>query len=378
MAEGSDLEKTEPASPRRLEKAREEGQTARSRELVSFLILFAGVAGLWAGASSIFEGMRSLFRAGLGFDRVKATDVNAIPAFAVDAAWQALATMVPFLLLLAVVGVLGSILLGGFIFVTKPLQPDIARLSPLKGFKRIFSANTLVELIKAVFKALLVGVTATFALYYHLDAMMALMHQPTASAVVTGLRLVATCCGIIILSLALIALLDAPYQIWEHLRKLRMSRQDVRDEHKETEGDPHVKARIRQQQRAMARGRMMSAVPEADVVVTNPTHYAVALRYDSETMAAPRVVAKGTGLVAVRIRELAEEHGVPLLEAPPLARALYWHVDLDREIPEALYTAVAEVLAWVYQLRIWRDGDGVKPEQPRNLRVPDELDKRSE
>lgn len=378
MADGSDLEKTEPASPRRLEKAREEGQTARSRELVSFLVLLAGVIALWMGADHIYRGLRGVFREGLGFDRQLAVDAKVVPEFAQEAAWQALLTMLPLFGVLAFIAVLASILLGGFIFVAKPLQPNLSRLNPLKGFKRIFSANTLVELIKAVFKALLVGATATVALYYHLDAMMALMHQTSGAAVGVALRSVATCCALIVSGLALIALLDAPYQVWEHARKLRMSRQDVRDEHKESEGDPHVKARIRQQQRAMARGRMMAAVPEADVVITNPTHYAVALRYDNASMAAPQLVAKGAGELALRIRALAKEHRVPLLEAPPLARALYRHVELNQEIPAALYTAVAEVLAWVYQLRSWQAGEGVMPEQPRDLQLPDEFNRHSE
>jgi flagellar biosynthetic protein FlhB len=169
-------------------------------------------------------------------------------------------------------------------------------------------------------------------------------------------------------------LIDVPWQLWNHAKQLRMSKEDVKQEHKDSDGDPHVKGRIRAQQRAMARRRMMSAVPEADVVVTNPTHYAVALRYSEGQGGAPVVVAKGSRLIAAQIRELAERHGVALLEAPPLARALYHHVEIDREIPVALYAAVAEVLAWVYQLRNWRQGSGTLPQAPQDLRVPPELD----
>jgi flagellar biosynthetic protein FlhB len=189
-----------------------------------------------------------------------------------------------------------------------------------------------------------------------------------------GLSLAALCCLLIAASLIIVVLIDVPWQLWNHAKQLRMSREDVRQEHKDDEGDPHVKGRIRQQQRAMAKRRMMSAVPRADVVVTNPTHYAVALRYREGQGGAPIVVAKGAGLIAAQIRQIAQEHHVASLEAPPLARALYHHVELEQEIPAALYAAVAEVLAWVYQLRSWKQGSGTLPQQPQSLPVPPELD----
>jgi flagellar biosynthetic protein FlhB len=204
--------------------------------------------------------------------------------------------------------------------------------------------------------------------------MIALMYAGPTEALAQGLDLVALCCMLIVGSLALIVLIDAPWQLWSHFRKLRMSREDVRQENKESEGDPHVKGRIRQQQRAMARRRMMAQVPGADVVVTNPTHYAVALAYAEGRGSAPRVVAKGSGLVAARIRALAEGHRVPVLSAPPLARALFHHVDLGREIPVELYAAVAQVLAWVYQLRRWNSGQGAEPIVPGGLAVPEGMD----
>jgi len=204
--------------------------------------------------------------------------------------------------------------------------------------------------------------------------MIALMRANPSEALAAGMRLVALCCALVVGALFLIVAIDAPWQLYSHYKKLRMSREDVKQEHKESEGDPHVKGRIRQQQRSMARMRMMSEVPGADVVVTNPTHYAVALKYQEGQSAAPRVVAKGSGLVAARIRQLAEESRVPLLSAPPLARALHHNVDLGGEIPAELYTAVAEVLAWVYQLRSWTPGAGLEPPRPINLFVPNGLD----
>ena len=265
-------------------------------------------------------------------------------------------------------------LLGGIVISGKPLQANFSKLSFFSGLKRMFSSQTVVELIKALAKALLVGGVAVWVIWRYHDDMLSLMHVAPSAALIKALSLVAMCCAFIVASLLVIVMLDVPWQIWSHLKKLRMSKEDVRQEHKESEGDPHVKARIRQQQRQAARRRMMSEVPKADVVVTNPTHYAVALKYDEDKSGAPRVVAKGTGLIAAKIRELAAENRVPTLEAPPLARALHQHVELGQEIPGELYTAVAEVLAWVFQLRSWRSGWGVEPTAPTRLAVPAALD----
>lgn len=374
MADDSDLEKTEQASPRRLEKAREDGQTARSRELATFALLLAGVGGIWVSAGWLYQMLSGVLRNALGFERQVAFDTAFMTAQAGSGAWHALQGVAPVMALLVVVAVLASVALGGFLFTTKPLEPDLSKLSPLKGLKRIFSANTLVELAKTIVKSILVGGIAAWTIWYHLDSMLLLMHEAPGLAMPQAMQLVLFCCATIIASLILIALFDSGYQVWSHGKKLRMSRQEVRDEHKESDGDPHVKGRIRQQQRAMAQRRMMSEVPKADVVIVNPTHYAVALTYREGELGAPRVVAKGAGLIAARIRELAIEHRVPLLHAPPLARALNQHVELGDEIPTTLYTAVAEVLAWVFQLRSWRTAGGTEPRPPANLPVPVELD----
>ncbi|ARP94325.1 flagellar biosynthesis protein FlhB [Bordetella genomosp. 13] len=374
MAEDSDLEKTEAASPRRLEKAREEGQIARSRELGTFLLLAAGVAGLWMGAGALYRGLTSVLRAGLAFDPRVGRDSAVMVEQAATGIAEALMLVLPLFGILAVVAVFSNVALGGFILTTKPLMPNFDKLDPIAGVKRLFSAQTVVELLKAVAKALLVGGVAAWVLWYYHEQMLGLSAAAPTAAISQTLKLVALCSALIVASLVLIVVLDVPWQIYSHLKKLRMTKEDVRQEHKESDGDPHVKARIRQQQRAMARRRMMSEVPTADVVVTNPTHYAVALRYAEGQAGAPKVVAKGTGLIALRIRELAAEHRVPTLEAPPLARALHQHVELGQEIPVALYTAVAEVLAWVFQLRSWRAGSGAEPAPPSALNVPAELD----
>jgi len=375
MAEDSDLEKTESATPRRLEKAREEGQVARSRELATFMILATGVAAIWVGGGRLYQQLSGVVRRGLAFDQRIVHDDHVMVSEAAAGAFDALVALLPIFGLLAVVAVLACVLLGGFLFSTQSLQPKFGRMNLLKGIARMVSPTTAVELGKTLAKAGLVGGIAALTLWRMHDDLLSLMHVAPTAAMVRAMDLIAGCVGVIIASLLLIVLVDAPWQVFNHAKKLRMTKQQVREESKESEGDPHIKGRIRQQQRALARRRMMSEVPTADVVVTNPTHYAVALRYKERGSAAPTVVAKGTGLVAQRIRELATEHRVPMLEAPPLARALHRHVDIGQEIPAALYAAVAEVLAWVFQLRAWHPAAGTpQPEHPRHLPVPQELD----
>ncbi len=372
--EDDDLDKTEPATPRRLEKAREEGQVTRSRELNTFLLLATGVAMLWLLGGALFQDLSGGVRASMGFDPQVGRDAQRMVDIALATAGQALRSLLPLFGALVVVAILASISLGGLLFSAKALAFKGERLDPIKGVKRMFSAQTMVELLKTLGKVVCVGTVAVLVLRHYQDAMLALMFDQPQSALVEGMRLVALCCGLIVMALLLIVLIDAPWQVYSHHKKLRMSRQDLKQEHKESEGDPHVKARIRQQQRSMARRRMMTAVPTADVVITNPSHFAVALRYDAQGQGAPRVVAKGRDLLAQRIRELARVHRVPVLAAPPLARALYRHVSLEQEIPAALYAAVAEVLAWVYQLRRAASGAGPRPTPPRALDVPAAFD----
>lgn len=376
MAEESDLEKTEPASPRRLEKAHEEGQIVRSRELNTFALLAVGVAGLWIGGPDLYRNLSEVMRAGLWFDQSVGRDTSMMLAVASRSALQTAVALAPLFGVLILAALLSSVALGGVLFSAKPLEPKFERLNPAKGIQRMFSSQTLIELVKTLAKAVVVGSVGAMVIWHYRDQMIMLMHSTPRAALAQGMSLVALCCALIVGSLFLIVMIDVPWQLWSHYKKLKMSREEVRQENKESEGDPHVKGRIRQQQRAMAKRRMMSEVPKADVVVTNPTHFAVALKYQEGGGGAPRVVAKGSDLLAARIRELAAQHGVPLLGAPPLARALYHNVELGREIPVELYTAVAEVLAWVYQLRSWNAGQGAEPSRPSHLPVPQELDPR--
>lgn len=370
----SDQEKTEPATPRRLDKAREEGQVPRSRELATFMLLLGGVGGLWSMGSTLANQLGRLMEQSLLFERQQAFEAPVMVVHAADLVQRALFTLTPLFLLLALLALAAPMLLGGWSLSAKSLKPQFSRLNPIKGLKRQFSSQALAELAKAVAKATLVGSVAVVYLVSNRGEFMALMDQPINQALANAVDLAIAACGLMVLVLMVVILIDVPYQLWNHAKKLRMSKEEIQREHKETEGDPQLKARIRNQQQSVARSRMMSRVPEADVVVTNPTHYAVALRYDEKQMAAPRVVAKGVDAVAGRIRALAAEHRIPELEAPPLARALYRHVDLEREIPAGLYTAVAEVLAWAFRLRRVREDGGVAPPRPGELPVPVELE----
>ncbi|HLS17361.1 MAG TPA: flagellar biosynthesis protein FlhB [Paenalcaligenes sp.] len=374
MAEESDLEKTEPASPRRLEKAREEGQIARSRELNTFLILAVGVATLWFSADFLYRQLMLLFQHSMSFEADMSSDTTVMVTRVVSLGQRVLMGLGPLLLMVFITAVIAPLLLGGLVFSSQSLTPKFERLNPIKGVKRLFAWQTLVELLKTLAKAGLIGVIAVMVLWHYRDAMLSLSYVNVQAALAQGMRLMVLCCALIVAGLLIIVLIDVPWQLFSYFKKLRMSRQEVKDEHKESEGDPHVKSRVRAQQRAIAQRRMMSEVSSADVVVTNPSHFAVALRYAEQAAGAPRVVAKGRGLVALQIIERAERFQVPILEAPPLARILHHHVALEQEIPPVLYASVAQVLAWVYQLKNWQRGQAPWPNEPDLTQVPHELD----
>ncbi|RQS16796.1 flagellar biosynthesis protein FlhB [Burkholderia sp. Bp8998] len=375
MADESDLDRTEAATPRRREKAREEGQVARSRELASFALLAAGFYGAWLLAGPSGAHLQTMLRGAFAFDRATAFDTHRMLSAAGSASLEGLAVLLPILALTGLAALLAPMALGGWLISQKTFELKFERLNPISGLGRMFSIQGPIQLGMSLAKTLVVGGIGGIAIWRSKDELLGLATQPLGSALADAMHLVAVCCGTTVAGMLVVAALDVPYQIWQYNKKLRMTKEEVKREHRENEGDPHVKGRIRQQQRAIARRRMMAAVPKADVVVTNPTHFAVALQYTDGEMRAPKVVAKGVNLVAARIRELAAEHNVPLLEAPPLARALYHNVELEREIPGSLYSAVAEVLAWVYQLRRFRSEGGAFPAAPVDLDVPAELDK---
>lgn len=375
MADEHDVERSFPATPRRLEQARERGQVARSREIAT-----AGVAIAAAAAFALFGpdlGATSvdLVRKSLTLGRADAFSEARMVAGLVELGGAALAALMPILLLVLAATLISPMLLSGWVLSPQALVPDFKRLDPRSGLRNIFSTHGVAELVKAVVKCALVGAIGWWTIHAGWDEMRALSGQSPDAGIAQAGRLITFALFALAGGLAFIALVDAPYQYWHYHRKLRMSREEVRQELREMEGDPHLKARIRALQRQAARRRMMAAVPGATVVVTNPTHYAVALDWREGRMRAPRVVAKGSGLVAQRIREVAAAHGVPILEAPPLARALHRHVELDAEIPGTLFAAVAQVLAWVHQLDAWRAGQAsAAPQAPAAFDVPPDLD----
>ncbi|KND60882.1 Flagellar biosynthesis protein FlhB [Candidatus Burkholderia verschuerenii] len=375
MSEESDLEKTESATPKRLQKAREQGQIPHSRELVSFALLAAGFFGVYGMSGSIYGHMQSILRGAFTFDRVTLLDTHQMMIGAANASKEGLLAIMPVFAMTAFASLAAPMALGGFLLTTEPLAPNFNRLNPITGLGRIFSMQGPVQLGMSLLKTIVVSGIAGFTVWKHRSETLDLLTKPLPLALADAMHLIALTCGMAIAGLFLVAAADVPYQMYAHAKKLRMTKEEVKQEHKENDGDPHIKAKIRSQQRAASRRRMMQQVPTADVIVTNPTHFAVALKYTDGEMRAPRVVANGVDLVAARIRELGREANVPLLEAPPLARALYHNVELNREIPGALYGAVAQVLAWVYQLKRYKEDGGDKPDDPTDLDVPKELDK---
>jgi len=364
MADEQQQERTEQATPKRREDARKKGDVARSRELTMTTVMISGAAALLLMSGTIGEQIVTAFTQALQFDRSHAFDVNYLPgAFAVTAG-SALGGLLPFAVVLLIAVFAGATAIGGWSFSTSALSFKGERLNPIKGVKRIFSANSLNELIKAMAKFLLVGIIAVSWLWWSVDELLSLGRQPIGVAISNALEICGVSLLVVSTGLILIAAADVPFQLWNHHKKLRMTRQEIRDEFKETEGRPEVKSKIRMLQQQIATRRMMEELPTADVVITNPTHFAVALKYDDSSMGAPRVIAKGKGLVAKRIREVATEHGIALFSAPPLARVLFRNVSIGDEIPAALYTAVAQVLAYIFQLSESVTTGRGRPERP--------------
>jgi flagellar biosynthetic protein FlhB len=363
MAE-NDAEKTEQPTQKRLEEARKKGQIPRSQELSAAAVVLIAGAGLHFMGKSLGNGMFDLMRSGLTISRDQALDSSTAISMFAGSAQHALLACAPILALTLVAALLAPLSIGGWNMAFGTLAPDFSRLSPMNGIKRVFSARSVVELIKAFAKFGFVATFAVIFLWMKTDEMLGLGAEPTAAAIGHAITLSGQALLLLAGALALIAAIDVPWQLFQHIKSLKMTRQEVIDEMKESDGNPEVKGRIRQLQHEVARRRMMQEVPKADVVITNPTHFAVALRYDDKRMRAPIVVAKGVDEVAARIREVAGEHKVAIFEAPPLARALFRAVDLNEEVPARLYVAVAQVLTYVYQLRAAKQSGAVPPVRP--------------
>ncbi|MBT8146009.1 MAG: flagellar biosynthesis protein FlhB [Gammaproteobacteria bacterium] len=374
MAEAQSQEKTEQATPKRLLDAKKKGQVPRSKELNTVSSLLAAGFGMLFFGQRIVEQINLQLVQNLSFSR----EAIFVDSFLVTRLGETVIASVMMLLplfgLLVLATIMSPFSMGGWVFNASLLAPKLERISLIKGIGRLFSPKSLMELVKAIGKFVLVTATTCLVLYLVLDQILSLSLRPLQDALGTAGSLIVWCMLGFSSVLILVAAADVPFQIWQHRRQLRMTRQEVKDELKDTEGRPEVKSTIREKQQEFARQRMMTEVPNADVVITNPTHYAVALKYDQLATGAPKVVAKGQDLVAARIREIAEQNGVVLFAAPPLARALYFSTDLNQEIPRNLFLAVAQVMAYVFQLRQVKKHGGQKPKPPKDLQIPEEYD----
>ena len=356
MAEQSTQERTEAPTARRLSKAREDGQVARSVELPAAAVMISAVTLLFLAGSWLLLKLAEGFKAGFVIDRTTLFSPDLLPAMVGAQLLHAFGVIAPILLLTAVVAIVASGLTGGYLFSVKALLPKGSKLNPLNGLKRMFGPKAAVELIKALLKFALVAGVLVAMVQVNLGDLVRLGNMPLEPAMRRAGELIVESALYVTLSLVLIAAIDVPWQKYDFLKRMRMTKQEVKDELKDIEGRPEVKAQIRRRQREMSNARMMQKVKDADVVITNPEHFAVALAYDPAGDGAPTLVAKGADLMAQQIREEANRHGVPIFEAPPLARALFFTTEVERPIPEALYLAVAQVIAYVFSLAAVRPG----------------------
>lgn len=375
MAEGDDSsqEKTEEASPRKLEKAREEGQVPRSRDLTSTAVLLIASVGIYVFGGFMGNKIVGLTRENFTLNRATIYDPNAMIAHLVSAIYDGLVSIAPLMILLLIASIVGPIALGGWNYSPKAMEPKFSRMDPLAGIKRMFSAKSLIELLKALGKVLIILGATVWVLKFFAQDMFRLVDESIGSAIIHSLEISILATIALSATTIVIAAIDVPIQIFEYNKKLKMSRQDQKDEAKETDGKPEVKGRIRQLQREMAQRRMMSNVPQADVIITNPEHFSVALKYDPDTMETPLMIAKGGDHTALKIREIARAHNIEIIQSPVLARAIFYTTEVDQEIPSGLYLAVAQVLAYVFQLRNYRKGKGERPVYPRNINVPRDM-----
>jgi flagellar biosynthesis protein FlhB len=364
VAEHEQHDRTESPTQKRQEDARRRGQVPRSRDLSAAAVTLAGGVGLYNLGQVLGGGMLQLMHSSFELGAAQAMDSNYMLAALGAAALRAALAAAPLLGLLLAAAVLAPLAIGGWNFSATALVPQWERLDPVAGMQRLWSLQGFIELLKSLARFLVVALVAVLVLRHQYRQFALLSTEPLRAAITHALTLAGTALVALGGALAAIAAVDVPLALWQHNRSLRMSRDEIREESRDSEGSPEVRTRIRRIQQEQARGRMMAEVPRADVVITNPTHYAVALRYDEARMRAPVVVAKGQDLLAQRIRELAREHAVPLVEAPPLARALHAGCDLGDEIPARLYAVVAQVLTYVYQVRIARRTGAPPPAEP--------------
>lgn len=376
MAEDSDLERTEPASAKRLQTARDDGNIPRSRELSTFAVTMTGVALLMALGGKLGTSLMVMMKQLLIFDQHTVQQAEPAIIRFKEAMFGMLWQLLPIFGGLAIVAVATPILIGGWNFTLAPLEPKLTKLNPASGIKRIFSLNAATEGLKAILKSMLIGGVAVWIIWRERTDILGLLSMPLEAGILKMTDMLISTFFIVTAGMLMLVVIDVPFQLWNYHKQLRMTKEEIKQEYKEMEGSPEVKGRIRQLQREAARKRMMQEIPKANVIVTNPTHYAVALKYE-EGMQAPEIVAMGTLKLAEKIIATGKEHKVTVMRSPSFARALYFHGELGREIPARLYTAAAQILAYVYQLRAYEYNGGLAPVYPDQLEVPADLDPES-
>ena len=374
MAEDTGQERTEQPTPRRIQQAREKGQVPTSRELNTMLMMLIAGASIMFVGPGIVEDFLQMFKQYLNISRENIFDTTSMPVLLEEAIIDALITLSPFFTLMVLSALAGPLMMGGVTFSTQALSFKWDKLNPITGMGRVFSKKGLVELVKALLKFIIIGTTAILFLYSEADTYLGLGNEPLVQALPHMANLLVWSFLTIASVLVFIALIDVPFQIFDYTQQLKMTFQEIKDENKDTEGNPDVKGRVKNTQREIAQRRMMAEVPKADVIITNPEHYSVAIKYEPDGMTAPIVVAKGVDIMAMQIRTIAREHEVPILQAPPLARALHHTTEIDEEIPAALYLAVAQVLAYIFKLRTDPRWNKRKKEHKINdLPIPDDM-----
>lgn len=373
MSEDSDQEKTEEPTSKRLEDARKRGQIARSREFNTFAMLIASAGLLLVLGKQMGNGLLDIMRAEFQLSREDIFDPASPIIHLKQVMIDGVSIIAPFIAVLVIVAILAPLALGGWVFSWEAIAPKFEKLDPFKGIARMFALHGLVELGKALLKLILIVVVAYVLFKHFLGELVGLADEPLEQSIGHALDIIGFSFLVLCASMAIVAMVDVPYQLYDYSQKLKMTLQEIKDEMKESEGSPEVKARQRRTQMSMAQNRMMAEVPNADVIITNPAHFAVALKYDPNGGGAPRLVAKGVDLIAAQIRNVAAGAKVPFVAAPPLARALYYSTELEKEIPKGLYVAVAQVLAYVYHLKTARENHWDEPLPPVNIKVPEEF-----
>lgn len=374
MAEGSDQERTEEPTPKKLQDAAKKGQIARSKETGTTFVLIAAAVSFLLFGKDIAIGLYNVMGRLLTLNRNEVYDTTKMFSVWGEIASELWYGMTMFVVCLLVAGVIGNTFLGGFNFSWQAAAPKASKMSPIKGFSRMFGKQAAIELVKALLKFGLIATVAVFLIKGYFPEILTLSLEAVPGNIEHALWILAWMFFALAMTLIVIASIDAPFQKWNHHQQLKMTLQEVKDEYKNSEGDPQIKARIRRTQREMSQRRMMQDVPDADVVVTNPTHYAVALKYDTEKAGAPMVVAIGGDQLALQIRKIADRYEVPIVESPALARSLFHTSEIGQQIPEQLFVAVAQVLAYVYQLKQFNKGRGKRPEKlAKELPIPEDF-----